>query len=402
MRFSKEFFDEEIREGFTVTPMVKRAWAVCIEVLSEIDRICKKYNIKYFAYYGTLLGAVRHGGFVPWDDDVDIIMLRADYERFFEVAPGELRYGFKAKGHVASEYDFDAMASVVSKEFLKPSDLHEADLEEVLSDPRHGCPYIMGVDIYAFDYLPDDPEFWNTQRMLYMAAYDAAFRCDELAASGELETLAGQLAELTGVELDPQRPMQPQLYFLADRIASMATEAEASTVVWMQTTAKSDRFNNIDKHMFDTPEYIPFENIMVPVPAGREEILTVLFGDYKTPVRFASGHDYPVFKKQDEWLCKCIKPNVVIGVRGDYDRFADNIAQSEKLVEAGITVCFGEQGEVDEVCNIEDRIEAGIEPFAGYEELETELLRIADRIRGFEVDRLTGVDDHRSFYYEDK
>ena len=71
-------------------------------------------------------------------------------------------------------------------------------------------------------------------------------------------------------------------------------------------------------------------------------------------------------------------------------------------MEAGITVCFGEQGEVDEVCNIEDRIEAGIEPFAGYEELETELLRIADRIRGFEVDRLTGVDDHRSFYYEDK
>ena len=400
MRFSKEFFEEEIRDGFTVTPMVKRAWAVCIEVLSEIDRICKKHDIKYFAYYGTLLGAVRHGGFVPWDDDVDIVMLRKDFEKFSEVAPGELQYGFKAKGHIASENDYNAMSSVVSKEFLKATDLHEADPEEVLSDPQHGCPYIMGVDIYAFDYLPDDPEFWNTQRMLHMAAYDAAFRCDELEASGELEGLAEQLAGLIGVKIDPEKPMQPQLYFLADRIASMATEAESSSVVWMQTTAKSDRFNNIDKHKFDRPEYIPFENIEVPVPADREEILTVLFGDYKTPVRFTSGHDYPVFKKQDEWLRKRIKPEVIIGVAGDFDRFGRDITQSKKLPDEGVSLFFPEEidtvsvaeKKADEMCNADD--------FAGYDEFEAGILRVAEKVRGFEIDRLTGVDDHRSFYYE--
>lgn len=78
---------------------MKRAWAAELEVLSEIDKICKKHNIQYFADWGTLLAAVRHEGFIPWDDDLDITMKREDYHRFMEIAQTELPEGFFA-------YDF--------------------------------------------------------------------------------------------------------------------------------------------------------------------------------------------------------------------------------------------------------------------------------------------------------
>ena len=61
-----------------------------LEMLSEVDRICKKYKIAYMLFAGTMLGAIRHEGFIPWDDDLDIVMLREEYERFLKIAEKEL------------------------------------------------------------------------------------------------------------------------------------------------------------------------------------------------------------------------------------------------------------------------------------------------------------------------
>ena len=61
-----------------------------MEILAEFDRICKKHGLRYFADSGTLLGAVRHQGFIPWDDDIDVAMFRSDYETFKKIAAAEL------------------------------------------------------------------------------------------------------------------------------------------------------------------------------------------------------------------------------------------------------------------------------------------------------------------------
>jgi len=63
---------------------------IVYSLFQEFDRICRKYDIHYTMEGGTLLGAVKYGGFVPWDDDIDVVMKREEYEKFLSVAPGEL------------------------------------------------------------------------------------------------------------------------------------------------------------------------------------------------------------------------------------------------------------------------------------------------------------------------
>ena len=69
---------------------LKKVQKIELELLLEFDRICRKNNIKYSITGGTLLGAVRHGGFIPWDDDADVSMLRVEYEKFVKVCDTEL------------------------------------------------------------------------------------------------------------------------------------------------------------------------------------------------------------------------------------------------------------------------------------------------------------------------
>ena len=73
---------DEYIDGYFVSSKTKKIWNIELDMLKLLDDICKKYSLKYFVAYGTLLGAVRHKGFVPWDDDIDVFMLRDDYNKF--------------------------------------------------------------------------------------------------------------------------------------------------------------------------------------------------------------------------------------------------------------------------------------------------------------------------------
>ena len=155
MLFPASFFEEEEREGFLIPEMMKRAWAAELEVLEVIRKLCADNGLTYYAYCGTLLGAVRHHGFIPWDDDMDIAMLRPDYDRFMQIADAQLPEGFVVSGMHGRE-------SRLWKANGEPQGRVMAD-ETVFTLPRymnyfHAFPYMrIGVDIFPLDVMPADP-----------------------------------------------------------------------------------------------------------------------------------------------------------------------------------------------------------------------------------------------------
>lgn len=88
------FLKEEVRADYCVSSRMKRVWAIELDLLAKFDSICKKHAIKYCVFAGTLLGAVRHGGFIPWDDDVDVCMDRENFNRLLAIPAEEFVYPY--------------------------------------------------------------------------------------------------------------------------------------------------------------------------------------------------------------------------------------------------------------------------------------------------------------------
>lgn len=93
LRFDESYFEGETRDGFYIEPMMKRAWAAHLEVVCDFREFCKKYDISFLADWGTLLGAVRHHGFIPWDDDIDLAMTRENYRKLCDTVQNNDIYG---------------------------------------------------------------------------------------------------------------------------------------------------------------------------------------------------------------------------------------------------------------------------------------------------------------------
>ena len=151
MEIKNSFFEDEVIDGFYVPAMIKRAWGAELKVLAEIDRVCRKHNIQYMADWGSLIGTVRHEGFIPWDDDLDICMKRADYKKFLAVVDKELPDGYKVFTYDRHPDFWYFLSRVVAK----PSISFEKDH----LDKFNQFPYIVGVDIFILDYISADEKF---------------------------------------------------------------------------------------------------------------------------------------------------------------------------------------------------------------------------------------------------
>lgn len=274
---SEGYLKEEIRDGFTIPEKMKRSWAVQLKLLSLIDDICQRHGLRWFADYGTLLGAVRHSGYIPWDDDIDIAMLREDYDKAMEILPEELPKECQVMRFGTESNLWRGWSNVNNRRNI---DTGDDACESVITDVWYGSPYVDGLDIYPLDYIPANVHMRNDILTVY-------------------ENL---MIALRGYPRDQVTVQQKDLCVMAEQLARTCDREHAIGVGNITVISHYGQpWREIE--WYDNPVMVPFEMIQIPIPSGYRRILEDVYGpEWYIPQQAKCAHGYPFYAPQDKFI----------------------------------------------------------------------------------------------------
>lgn len=292
--FPASFFDEE-NKILRVSKDTKRIWAVNLDLYAEFKRVCDKHGIKFFAISGTLIGAVRHGGFIPWDDDMDVVMMRSEYKKLEAVAAEEFKdpYFFQT--------NYTDPESIRGHAQLRNSST-TAILNSEMVDGKAAYSFNQGVffDIFPLDHIPDDAK----ERTCFLLRLQriknriASLRINRMAARNWrhfCKTLGGIKKIVLG---------------FSELLWRRVTGWDSLAVAYSRLEAEAMRYDEINaeycapvafrpmlqRHeIFKVADFLesvelPFENMRIPCPKNYKEVLTRSFGDWQKHVVGGASH----------------------------------------------------------------------------------------------------------------
>lgn len=268
--------DEEIRNGYTVSTEMKKVWAVELQLLHKLLEVCNKYNLRIVATGGTCIGAVREHGFIPWDDDIDMEMLRADYDKLVSVAEKE----FKAPYFFQCWQTEDKFPGGHAK-------LRLSSTTAIMKNDSRKINHGIFLDIFVLDAVPCTNKEIEELKTITISIKNYLFGYSYFDWTFSRGLGIQSLFSWMYVKLKGYRTLSKKLEDIfrstsfddAEEVASMAFN-------W-------DQFERVrrSKHMMDKIIWLPFEDTLMPVPAIYDEILSKHFGDYMKPVKGGALHD---------------------------------------------------------------------------------------------------------------
>ena len=289
MQISYSNLEDEVRDGFYVDSLMKCSWAAQLQVLEKIDEICRKYHIQYQAEWGTLLGTIRHSGFIPWDDDLDISMKRQDYNRFIEVIQKELPKEYSVLNYATQEDFWDVLTRVINT--------NKICFDKEYLDKNYYFPFPAGIDIFPLDFLPKNKEELEIVKELvkHIGSVADVYIAGNLEEE-EFEKLITKIEKNCNKKIPRDEKMAEHLYALMESMYALYGEDEAEEValmpIWMENSTGA-----YPKEYYAKTVRLPFGQTTMPVPIAYDSILKKKYGDYMKMVRKGGGHDYPLYKK---------------------------------------------------------------------------------------------------------
>ena len=289
-----------------VTLETKKLWNVLMDLFDQLDRICKKYNIRYFASDGTLLGAVRHQGFIPWDDDMDFFMLGPDYVRFLEVAPKELQ-----EPYYLQSYQNEGDTSWPDIVLIRRSDTTgctERTLQGYFPPANLG----IFIDIFPLTFIPKNKAAYQIHTFI-IRAYRKAFRghekyCHakykgELSVKSYLNSSFLTWKFMSLFSRDYKQMCRQFLWFLL--------VVRDSGTVGLKSYFTNNRKYYYPGYLFDEVIELPFEDRQMPCPKRYDELLKLEYGDYMKFVKGSAMHTMTIVDTEESYLEKIKKGTLV-------------------------------------------------------------------------------------------
>ncbi len=267
--------EPETRRGYYISAEMKKVWAVEMELLKKLLEVCKKHNFKIWAEGGTLLGAVREHGYIPWDDDIDMAMPREDYDKLQAIAKDE----FKAPYFFQSGYT-DLFYKGMSKLRM---DGTAAILPNLIPIKCHQGIFI---DIFPMDVMPDN----ETIRLDFIQQMEIRRRELEMYCRNSYSLLS---LKHNWILLKLRRYVNSlggfsayfKLYDDYCKQHSLNKGGKISLISW-----KWSPLYFRERNWYSHTVELPFEDILIPVPSDYNKILSLQYGDYLRPVKAPSLH----------------------------------------------------------------------------------------------------------------
>lgn len=271
-----DFLDEEVRCGYTVTSKLKKIWAIELDLLNELNSVCKKHGIHYQLCFGTLLGAVRHKGFIPWDDDFDVWMCREDIDKLIAIAD-EFKSPYFLQTPLNDQRYLSSMVRL--RNSMTTGSISGMDTP----DYNNG----IYIDIYPLDGLPDSQMkcalLYVLRRIVVKLWYIRGLQFKNLQTRKEkMFYLLKPITCLLSYEV---------WYRLYRKVLSMWNKSAEKVSLMNSSPMKRSHIWLWKRDMSDSI-LIDFEELKVPVPKNYHDILTRIYGDYMS---------FPPPEKRGKW-----------------------------------------------------------------------------------------------------